>query len=608
MSAFSNIKDRNDFFKLLNIPKKNMTYLLYNKEKKGTENSYNTFEILKKDGGVRVINAPNDELKFVQKRLAELLWVTQKKVWRENNISPNISHAFEENKSIITNARIHRNKKFVLNVDLENFFSSFHFGRVKGFFEKDKNFKVPKEVALIIAQLTCYQGALPQGAPSSPIITNLICKIMDFRILKLAKKFKLDYSRYADDLTFSTNNNSFSSQEKVFLIKLEEEIKRAGFKMNTKKTRLQLNSSRQEVTGLVVNKKLSVSKEYCKNTRAMAHNLYKNGEFFINDGDALGNINQLEGRFAFINQLDKWNNKLEYNYSLNENNIEHQKFLLSTKRKEKNHHSMLQMLNKREKEYQKFLYYKYFYGNKKPTIVTEGKTDIRYIKGALKSLYKDYPNLIEKRNHEFIFNVFFLKKSKQKRKKEVSRYKYFFNLQIDGADSMKNLYNFFSDKNNKLYPNYLDYFNSFESNKPVNPTFFVFDNELLSKKEKPLKSFMNYVYNQEKNKIKKAKFEVLESQLSLQVAQNLYVVTHQLLEDCAENEMEDLFDEKTLAHIEGGKKFSKNGDNNIHYGKEIFSKFVLRNYEEINFENFRPILDNINRIVESYNPNLSHLL
>lgn len=75
---------------------------------------------------MRIIHAPNDELKFVQKRLANLLWVTQKKVWKENNIKANISHAFEEKKSIVTNAKIHRNKKFVLNVDLEDFFSSFH--------------------------------------------------------------------------------------------------------------------------------------------------------------------------------------------------------------------------------------------------------------------------------------------------------------------------------------------------------------------------------------------------------------------------------------------------------------------------------------------------
>ncbi|MDT2386950.1 retron Ec67 family RNA-directed DNA polymerase/endonuclease [Enterococcus avium] len=598
VSAFSDIKNRNDFFRLLNIPKQNMTYLLYNKVKKGTENSYQTFEIKKRSGGVRIIHAPNDELKFVQQRLANLLWMTQKKVWRENNIKPNISHAFEKEKSIITNAKIHRNKRFVLNVDLEDFFNSFHFGRVKGFFEKDNNFEVPKEVALIIAQLTCYQGVLPQGAPSSPIITNLICKIMDFRILKLAKKYRLDYSRYADDLTFSTNNSLFFYQETIFLKKLNEEIERAGFKINTKKTRLQFSSSRQEVTGLIVNKKINVPREYYRNTRAMAYSLYKNGEFTIND--VSGNINQLEGRFAFINQLDKWNNKLEYNSSLDGNHIEYQKYLLSTRRKEKNHHTMLQMLNSREREYQKFLYYKYFYGNELPTIFTEGKTDIRYLKAALKNLYKDYPNLVEKKNNKFVFKVFFFKKSKQKNGKDISRYKYFFNLPIDGADSMKNLYNFFSEKNNKLYPNYLKYFNSFGS-KPTNPTFFIFDNEILSKKEKPVKSFINYVYSKEKPKIKEEKLKLLGDNLSLKIAQNLFLVTNKLLDDSEETEIEDLFDDEILAHEISGKTFSKVGESSKHYGKEIFSKFILKNYEEINFDNFRSILDNLNKIILDYN-------
>lgn len=313
MASFTDIKTQDDLFKLLNIPKKNMTYLLYNKEEKGPENAYHTFSILKKNGDKREIDAPNDELKFVQKRLAILLWANQKKSWRLNNTKPNISHGFEESKSIITNAKIHRNKKIVLNLDLEDFFPSIHFGRVKGFFEKNKNFKVPKEVALVIARLVCYKGRLPQGAPTSPIISNLICRILDFRLLKLAKKYRLDYTRYADDLTFSTNSSSFVDEEQFFLDKLEKEIIRAGFKINAKKTRLQFSNSRQEVTGLTVNKKLNVSKEFYKNTRAMAHKLYTTGEFLI-DGES-GTINQLEGRFAFINQLDKYNNGLEYEIS-----------------------------------------------------------------------------------------------------------------------------------------------------------------------------------------------------------------------------------------------------------------------------------------------------
>ncbi|WP_332096504.1 reverse transcriptase domain-containing protein [Mammaliicoccus vitulinus] len=193
-------------------------------------------------------------------------------------------------------------------MDLEDFFHTIHFGRVKGFFEKDSTFKVPPEVALIIAQLTCYKGVLPQGAPTSPIISNLIGRIMDLRLLKICKKYKLNYTRYADDLTFSTNDDSFIELNDKIIEDIKTEIRKSGFKVNDKKTRVQNYRLRQDVTNLTVNKKLNVKKTYFKNTRAMAHHLYKNQEFFIDD--KLGSIEQLEGRFAFINQIDKYNNKI----------------------------------------------------------------------------------------------------------------------------------------------------------------------------------------------------------------------------------------------------------------------------------------------------------
>ncbi|MEC6748610.1 retron Ec67 family RNA-directed DNA polymerase/endonuclease [Marinilactibacillus sp. XAAS-LB27] len=575
MSFFSSIQDRNDFFRLLGISKQQMTYLLYNKEKKGTENSYHTFEIEKKSGGVRVINAPNEELKYIQKKLAALLWTAQKEIWKVNEVKPNISHAFQKEQSIITNAKIHRNKKYVLNVDLEDFFNSFHFGRVKGFFEKNREFKVPEEVALIIAQLTCYQGTLPQGSPSSPIITNLICKILDFRILKLSKKYKLDYTRYADDLTFSTNDKPFYNQRENFLLELEKEIKRAGFSMNEKKTRFQFNTSRQEVTGLVVNKKLNVPKEYYKNTRAMAHSFYKHGQFFVHGEQ--GSINQLEGRFAFINQLDRYNNSIEY-----------KKDLLSIRKRDNNQYNNLLSLNAREKQYQQFLFCKYFFANEKPAIVTEGKTDIRYLKAALKKFHADYPNLVEKVDSEYIFKITFLRRSK--------RLRYFFNFSLDGADAMKNLYNFFCDKDNKIYPNYLKYFNSINPSMSKNPIIFIFDNEIPNgKKSKPLKSFINHV-----GKSTQLNKELIKDKLSLRIENNLYLLTNQLMHYNKENELEDLFDEKTLCHKIDGKIFSKNGDSKMNYGKEIFSKYILDNYNQINLDNFKIILNNLSAIIDDY--------
>ena len=196
MSKLNNIISRDELAFLLDIPLRKLTYVLY---VEGVDNYYESFEIPKKNGKSRVIHAPQKELKDIQKKLAEKLWEYHETYLEENNIVINVSHAFEKKKSIISNAVMHKKKKFVLNVDLENFFESFHFGRVRGFFNKSREFLFSEEVATVIAQITCYKRSLPQGAPSSPIIANLIFNIVDIRIVKLAKKYKLDYTRYADD-------------------------------------------------------------------------------------------------------------------------------------------------------------------------------------------------------------------------------------------------------------------------------------------------------------------------------------------------------------------------------------------------------------------------
>ncbi|MBC2080806.1 RNA-directed DNA polymerase [Listeria booriae] len=571
MDYFSDIKTREDFFNILNIPLKNMTYLLYNKEKKGTENSYHSFEIKKRNGGVRVIHAPNKELKFVQQRLLKALWRNQTKVWHDKKINPSISHGFQKGRSIMTNAEIHRNKKFVLNVDLEDFFNSFHFGRVKGFFEKDRDFKVPQAVALIIAQLVCYKGSLPQGAPTSPLITNLICRIMDLRLLKLAKRYKLDYTRYADDLTFSTNDSSFSRLSQEFLLKLESEIKRAGFNLNPEKTRLQYKNSRQSVTGLVVNKKLNVPNEYYKKTRAMAHTLYTNGSFLIDGVE--GTLAQLEGRLSFINQLEKRNN-----LSINSGSKDYKN------------------LGRREKEYQKFIYFKYFYANTRPTILTEGKTDSRYLKAALKKLYKNYPNLIEYKNGEFVFKILFLHRADKEKPNKTTRLKFFFNIGPHGADSLAELYYFSSNKKSKVpgYINYLEYFKKLNQNMLTKPTIIVFDNEL-SSNGKPLRTFINSLKDEQEMHISN-----IRRDLSTQVTDNLYILTNKLVGTRTEAEIEDLFDDKTRNKEIDGRTFSATDIGEQYYGKNIFSLYILKNYKEVDFSNFKPMLDKLNEIIINF--------
>lgn len=187
MALFYQMETRNELADYLGIPRKKLTHILYVCK---VETCYRSFEIPKRSGGVREICAPDDELKSIQKRLAIKLQQYRKQCWERKGITPNISHAFVPQKGIITNARIHRNKRYVVNIDLEDFFGSIHFGRVMGYFEKNTDFRMSHEVAVVIAQLCCHNGKLPQGAPTSPIVSNMICEILDFRLLKIAEKIQ----------------------------------------------------------------------------------------------------------------------------------------------------------------------------------------------------------------------------------------------------------------------------------------------------------------------------------------------------------------------------------------------------------------------------------
>ena len=289
----------------LHINVKELTYILY---KIKIDNFYKKFDIPKKNGKTRIIYTPDKKLKYIQRQLGNYLYKKHLDYISEKQIVSSISHGFEKNKSIITNARIHKNKKYLLNIDISDFFSSFNFGRVQGYFQKNKEFNFSKEVSTILAQLVCYKGCLPQGAPTSPIISNLIFNIVDIRILRLTKKYKLDYTRYADDLSFSTNNRIFEEKYIHFLEELTNLLENSGFKINKEKTRLQYNSSRQEVTGLTTNKKINANRIFINKTRAMANSLYQTNNFQINGED--GSINQLEGRFSFINKLYREKKKL----------------------------------------------------------------------------------------------------------------------------------------------------------------------------------------------------------------------------------------------------------------------------------------------------------
>ena len=545
---------------LIQVNYKELIRLLY---KIKVENSYLSFEIPKKNGSTRVIYAPNNKLKSIQRNLSQALYKIHIAYTKKRGIKSRISHGFEPGRTIITNARRHRNKKYLLNVDISDFFSSFNFGRVQGFFYKSREFGFSKEVSTIIAQLVCYKGKLPQGAPTSPIISNLIFNIVDRRILALAKKYKLDYTRYVDDMSFSTNSKVFKESYVEFIAELTELLKNNGFDINRSKTRLEYYSSRQEVTGLTVNNKINVSRDFIDKTRAMAHQLYRTNQFHINGEE--GKLTQLEGRFSFINQLDWFNNKYESKI------VKH--------KKNKRYNSGL---NVREKQYQYFLFYKYFFKPQKATIVTEGKTDILHLKAALMKYYDRYPNLISKNSDEtYEFKIYFLNKTK--------RLDFFFGITIDGADSMKNIWNFYNGKSNcyNIFE-YLNKKNKEQSTNKANPVILLFDNE--QKSDKPLKKFLNYINNTLK-----------KNQISKNLNDNLYLQTIPLINELEECEIEDLYQEDVLNIIIDEKKFSKNAkvDSENYFGKHIFSKYIIEHYNEIDFSNFIELLDSINNICEN---------
>ncbi len=272
------------------------------------------------------------------------------------------SHGFLADKTIITNANKHKRKRYVFNIDIENFFGSINIGRVMGFFMNDRHFQLNKKVATIIAQIACYENALPQGSPCSPIISNLIGNIIDLRLIALAKKYKCTFTRYADDITFSTNVKQFpssiakkSGETWEVGTKLNKEIKKLGFSINKKKTRMSFNNSQQKVTGIVVNKKINFSQTYYRELRAQCDSFFRTGKYYIDDKE-FNNLNKLQGKLAHLYFIKNSNKNIKID-----------------KNGKANFDSGLNKL------YRRFLFYKYFIASEKPVIITEGKTDIGHL-------------------------------------------------------------------------------------------------------------------------------------------------------------------------------------------------------------------------------------
>ena len=205
---------------------------------------YNTFSISKKAGGKRTIEAPSDRLKAIQ------LWI--KREILDSFSASQYATGFRKNYSIVDNAERHIGKDLVISMDIKDFFPSVTYAQVLTVFVYI-GYKL--DVAHLLTKLcTNAQNVLPQGSPASPALSNLVALRLDKRLGTLAESIGCDYSRYADDLTFSGNKTVKSIIPLVELILFQE-----GFILNSSKTRLQYKHQRQEVTGLIVNTRISVS-------------------------------------------------------------------------------------------------------------------------------------------------------------------------------------------------------------------------------------------------------------------------------------------------------------------------------------------------------------
>lgn len=555
---------------LLGFKPKAISYILYIKN---PEKKYAQFEIPKRSGGKRLISAPCSELMSLQRRLAELLQECIAEINEERDVKTVLSHGFRKKYCIKTNAWVHRNKRYVANVDLLDFFGSINFGRVRGFFISNNNFKLNEKVATLIAQIACHDNALPQGSPCSPVISNLIGHLLDIRLAELAKKSGCTYSRYADDLTFSTNKPQFPRSVAVQrdeddhcwvagpdLVKI---ITRAGFKVNDKKTRLQYHGSRQEVTGLVVNTKLNARSEYRHVARAMVHRLMKTGAFsrkgYVVDKDGkgaieevTGEIESLTGVLSFIDSVDLFNRMRQIKEADREKPLVTLKDLTAT-----------------ERCYGDFLFYKNFLGNDKPVVLGEGKTDNIYIQCALRSMSAQYPSLIKKGADGFDFQFsFFNRTSTTDRLTSLS----------GGSEQFKT-----------FVKEYLTYRRKFVRKEKAPPIVIVADSD------DGVKQLNGYIRS------------VTGSAVDMNadfthIKENLYIVYTPLAKDGAGAPIENLFENSVLEKKLNGKTFNSSNSGINHakeYGKAYFAQHVVKkDADTIDFSAFKSLLDRIVKAID----------
>lgn len=290
------LKNEYDVANLFNISLNELDRLLIELE-------YEEFFIPKKKGGYRKITSPNQRLKLVQQRLNYFFNISYESLKTEVVFGfSKKSQSDIVSSPIVANASKHIQKKFILSLDIKDFFESITSKQIVDLFT-GPYFKLPINVALILTRLTTYKGFLPTGAPTSPLLSNYIFNEIDNKLKLFSNQLEITYTRYADDITLSSDN--------IISIDIVEEIQKIvePFKINTKKTRLIKSHRQQKVTGIVVNQKVNIDRKWLKRSRAMLHDLTLNGlskaaeKHFKNPGKEHNFIHKLEGNISFIGQV-----------------------------------------------------------------------------------------------------------------------------------------------------------------------------------------------------------------------------------------------------------------------------------------------------------------
>jgi RNA-directed DNA polymerase len=217
---------------------------------------YRRYNVPKKSGGSRTILAPRTYLKAVQKYIL-------RQILEKQLIAPFVT-GFVRGRGIVQNAKIHVGARYMLNVDVKDFFPSVRQNQVFGIFRK---FGFPNEMSRVLSMICTYEGSLPQGAPTSPYLANLVFLGLDNKILDICTRHNLKYSRYADDLTFS----GAEPIDPSVVTRIDSILQPQGFRLNAKKLRFRRPGQAMYVTGLVTNQKVQAGRRTRRLLRAMFH-------------------------------------------------------------------------------------------------------------------------------------------------------------------------------------------------------------------------------------------------------------------------------------------------------------------------------------------------